>query len=433
MANPRPAAARHAAAGTQEIAVPQLKIGVVGAGPFANHFIPLYQAHPLVGEVRMAERMPERREAAIARHGLTATYEDFGDLLASDVDAIAVFTQRWTHTPFALAALRAGKHVFSAVPAAVTLEELEELVTTVRETGQLYMLGETSYYHAESVFCRKQLRRGLFGRFVYAEAGYHHDMEHGFYPPYQIANGPAWKQFASFPPMLYPTHSVGHMLGVTGERISKVTCFGQVDAHDDGIFRRDISYFDNDFSNEVALFQTASGAMCRATEFRRVTGGCPLEVYGTRGTYRDQRWHNHDRSSIDLREELTCAPLRKPEDWEEQRRQGAQDDFFAGVAPMHDYERLPASFNGLPNGHGGSHQFLADDFIRMCLRGQHPPLNVWTAARFCAPGIVAHESARRGGECLPVPDFGDPPADLALMDMEVEEGKDPPITVPPTP
>ena len=406
----------------------QVKIGVVGAGTFANHFIPLWQAHPLVAEVSFAERMPERREAAVERHGVKA-YAEFEELLASDVDAIAVFTQRWTHAPLALAALRAGKHVYSAVPAAVTLEDLEALIAAVQETGQLYMLGETSYYHAESVFCRKQFRRGLFGRFVYAESGYHHDMEHGFYPPYQVANGPSWKQFASFPPMLYPTHSVGHMLGVTGDRMAKVSCFGQVDQHEDGIFDRELSFFDNDYSNECGLFQTALGGMCRANEFRRVTAGCPLVVHGTRGAFRDRRWHNHDRTSVDLSALLANAPQKKPDDWEAQRKQGAQEDFFAGVAPMHDYERLPKQFDGLPNGHGGSHQFLADDFVKMCLRGAHGPLNVWTAARFCAPGIVAHQSALRGGECLDVPDFGMPPEGTVLMDIEVEEGKEPPDTI----
>jgi len=45
------------------------------------------------------------------------------------------FTQRWSHAPLAIRALKAGKHVYSAVPAAVTLEELDELVKTVEETG----------------------------------------------------------------------------------------------------------------------------------------------------------------------------------------------------------------------------------------------------------------------------------------------------------
>jgi len=86
-----------------------------------------------------------------------------------------------------------------------------------------------------------------------------------------------------------------------------------------------------------------------------------------------------------------------------------RNDFFSGVAPEHPIERLPKEFLGLPNGHLGSHQFLVLDFIEACLSGKPAPNNVWQAARYCLPGIVAHESAKREGERLPIPDFGDPP------------------------
>lgn len=380
-----------------------------------------------MAEVAFAERLRERREKTAADFRIARVYESFEELLASDVDAVGVFTQRWTHARFAIAALRAGKHVYSAVPAAVSLEELEELLATVRETGMTYMLGETHYYLPEAILCRKLFRQGAFGRFVYAQAGYLHDMEHGFYPPYQGANGPEWKRFASFPPMLYPTHSIGMMLGITGERVTRVACFGQVDRHEDGIFNRELSHFANDFSNESALLRTSDGGMIRANEFRRVSGNDPLSVYGTAATFRYPRWIRHDRTETDFVAEITCAKEARPDGWEAERREGAQEDFFSGTAPVHDVARLPREFVGKPNGHGGSHQFLADDFVRACRSGKFPVLNAWTAARFCAPGIVAHESARRDGETLVVPDFGSPPDDAAILDVEAEEGKPPPV------
>ena len=403
----------------------RIRIGILGAGPFANHFIPLFRAHPMVEDVCLAERMKARRGTTAEKFGLVTTFDDYEDLLKSDVDAIGVFSQRWTHAPQAIKAMRAGKHVFSAVPAAITLEELQELMATVKETGQLYMLGETSYYEGSTVFCRKQYRKGAFGRFVFAQSSYCHDMEHGFYPPYQIANGPEWKQFASFPPMLYPTHSVGQILGVTGGRMTQVSCLGQVDQHEDEIFSKELSFFNNDFSNETALFRSSEGGMCRANEFRRVTGGDPLGIQGTRAAFLNGRWHKHDRTVVDLTDKLRTAPHRLPDDWEEQKKQGAQEDFFCGVSAMHDSERLPPAFHGLPNGHGGSHQFLADDFVQMLACEQLPVLNIWTAARFCAPGIVAHQSALRDGEALPVPDFGEPPPSDKIMDLEKEVGKPP--------
>jgi predicted dehydrogenase len=181
-----------------------LHIGICGAGHFATSFIPLFQAHPLVEEVTLAEPIPERRAEQAERFGIRHTLPGLDELCASDVDAIAIFTQRWMHAPQALQALRAGKQVFSAVPPAVTLEDLTKLVKTVEETGLLYMLGETSYYYPSTLLCRQRFRRGEFGRFVYGEAEYYHDMSHGFYEAYQHSGGKEWKRDAGFPPCSIP-------------------------------------------------------------------------------------------------------------------------------------------------------------------------------------------------------------------------------------
>ncbi|HEV2123925.1 MAG TPA: Gfo/Idh/MocA family oxidoreductase, partial [Chloroflexota bacterium] len=69
-----------------------LKIGVCGAGLFANSFIPLFKAHPVVEEVCLAEVLPERREEQAARHGIRRTFASLDELCQSDVDAVALFT-----------------------------------------------------------------------------------------------------------------------------------------------------------------------------------------------------------------------------------------------------------------------------------------------------------------------------------------------------
>jgi len=69
----------------------------------------------------------------------------------------------------------------------------------------------------------------------------------------------------------------------------------------------------------------------------------------------------------------------------------------------------------LPNGHMGTHQFLVDDFVKAVHFEKLPPCNAWFAARCNVPGLVAHESALRGGVQMEVPDFGDPPSDWPLL------------------
>jgi hypothetical protein len=60
-------------------------------------------------------------------------------------------------------------------------------------------------------------------------------------------------------------------------------------------------------------------------------------------------------------------------------------------------------------GHGGSHAYLADEFVTACADARMPKINAWEAARYVAAGVMAHKSAVRGGELLKVPDWGNAP------------------------
>ena len=58
-----------------------------------------------------------------------------------------------------------------------------------------------------------------------------------------------------------------------------------------------------------------------------------------------------------------------------------------------------------PSGHGGSHVFLAAEFINALVEDREPVIDVYEALAMTVPGIVGHESARKGGERLKVPQF----------------------------
>jgi predicted dehydrogenase len=402
-----------------------VKVGILGAGGFARAFTPLFKAHPLVRAVSIAELIPGRRREEAALAGVTEAYGSLDELLGSDCDAVAIFTQRGLHAPQAIAALRAGKHVYSAVPAGTTVEELGELVETVGATGLTYMLGETSYYYPSTIFCREMWRQGKFGRFVYGEAEYMHDMSHGFYQAYQHSGGKNWLRTAGVPPMLYPTHTVSMIVSVTGARLTRVSCLGQVDQSGDGAFGRGLNPWDNEFSNETALFRTSDGGTARINELRRVGhwGGrsVRLSLFGTEGCYEEQPegdvWVNRSREVTPLNDLLRCVPVAEGDRKATgEPTDSTQHDFYSGMAPVHPTWRLPAELASRPSGHHGSHHFLVDDFVRACTTGSLPPNHVWAAARYNLPGIIAHESAKREGEVLPVPDLGDPPAGSARLE-----------------
>jgi predicted dehydrogenase len=381
-----------------------LTVGIVGVGAFARQFIPLFLAHPWVGGVVLCDLDAARLAEAARAYGVERTYLSLDAVCESDVDAVALITQNWLHAPQAIQTLRAGKHVYSAVPPGITQEEIATLVHTVEETGRIYMLGETSYYYPAVLYCRRRHASGDFGAIVYAEAEYFHDWDHGLYDVFRRRGGERWRETAGSPPMHYAAHSTSQIIAVTGAHMTHVSCQGFVDTHADGLYGPGTNRWDNPFSNQTALVRMSDGSSCRVNEFRRI--GHPevvrMSLFGTQAGFEENAtgavWLTKQGASQRLDDLL--APGTVPT---------AQGAYF-GLSRVHPAERLPAAFAGVPTGHQGSHAFLVDDFVRACVTRQTPPTNVWMAARYALPGIVAHESAMRGGELLPIPDYGDPPA-----------------------
>src|SRR5579871_4247119 len=111
----------------------KVRIGLVGGG-FARAFP--FAEHPDGVVAAIADPRPDRLAALRDRTKCDNTYATLEELLRDPtVEAVGLFTPAPLHAQHSIAALRAGKHVLSAVPAAMTLEECRELLDTVRSTG----------------------------------------------------------------------------------------------------------------------------------------------------------------------------------------------------------------------------------------------------------------------------------------------------------
>ena len=73
-----------------------------------------------------------------------------------------------------------------------------------------------------------------------------------------------------------------------------------------------------------------------------------------------------------------------------------------GVYDLDDKQHLSFTQGA---GHGGSHPHLAHEFISALLEDRDPFPNAVQSANYTCVGILAHESAMKGGERIPLPDF----------------------------
>ena len=242
----------------------RLRIAFIGCGGFARNFVPLFKMHPLVEKVYVCDLVAEKAAEFSRVFGVesVASFEEV--LKRRDIDSVAIFAQRHLHGPLVLNALSAGKNVYSAVPMASDVGECQAIVEKVKEKGLTYMMGETCYYYPSSMFCRYRYEAGFFGKFVYGEAQYHHDISHF------SAEFRADRRAAGVPPFFYPTHSTAMLLAAAHSYCTRVVAFGYEDTEGDGIFEKGVNQWDNVFSNSYSLMKLANGGTARINECRRI-------------------------------------------------------------------------------------------------------------------------------------------------------------------
>jgi hypothetical protein len=56
-------------------------------------------------------------------------------------------------------------------------------------------------------------------------------------------------------------------------------------------------------------------------------------------------------------------------------------------------------------GHEGSHAFLTHEFIDAVAHNRRPTVDVYEALAYTVPGIIAHQSALKGGQSMKIPQF----------------------------
>jgi len=291
--------------------------------------------------------------------------EEMVDKEGKNMDAVFITTDAPSHARLSIQALNRGYHVAVAVPAVFGEDQLalaEELFATVKKTGLVYALFETTAFRPQCFAMRNIYKAGGFGDMVYTEGEYFH-----FSPPGKpIDSYKGWR--IGLPPQYYPTHSNGFYTCVTHKAFTEVTCIGKPSIQP--AYQPGGNRYKNPYGSEIALFKTEEGGSARMAVAWDLKGysGEVGRCYGQLGCFRE-RYVGDNRLIKDAKLIRTALP--------------------------------PGVEN---NGHhGGSHPYLTDDFIRAILLKRNPCVDVATALNTTVSGIYAHMSAMKGGETLKIP------------------------------
>jgi predicted dehydrogenase len=334
--------------------------------------------------------------------------EDFRQLVArDDVDAVLICTPwRW-HVPMAVAAMRAGKHAFIEVPAAVTLEDCWQLVEVAEETQRHCMMMENCCYGRDELMLLRMCREGLFGELLHGEGAYLHDLRAQMKGISPGQGEGLWRipEHIGRNGNLYPTHGLGPVaqyLSINrGDRFERLVSFsspaaGLVDYAAKNLPadhpRRGMKFACGDLNTSIV--KTARGRTIlvqhdtsNATPYSRLN-----TIRGTRGNFvgYPSRIYLEGRSA-------------KPDQW---------DTDLASYYVEFDHplwKKVAEAAAKLPPGSAGGHggmDFVMRWRIVQCLREGLPlDQDVYDAAAWSVIGPLSEQSVAQGGAPIVVPDF----------------------------
>lgn len=307
-------------------------------------------------------------------------YERFEDFIQHDMDAVVLANYAHEHAPLAIAAMHAGKHVFSEVLPVQTMKEAVELVEAVEQTGMVYAYGENYCYMPAPYRMGRLYKEGKIGEFEYGECEYIHNCE-PVWPSITYGEKNHWRNlmYSTF----YCTHSLGPIIHATGLRPVKVTGFEST------IDERRLRVGSKGAEFGIEMVTLENGALVKS-------------IHG--GLYRDSIWYTMYGSKGRMecaREDANAGHIT--------RLYVNADDYDGEYAgrPVEDIDLWPTLDETVKCfGHGGSDYYTMFNFVEKLLGNKDADtIDVYEALDMFLPGMFAYRSILAGGIPMDIPNL----------------------------
>jgi predicted dehydrogenase len=149
----------------------QLKVGVIGVGGIAGTHFPGWKASPDAEVVALADLSEPTLNKVGAEQGITKLYTRWEDLVADpEIDIIDICTPNMYHTPQAVAAMEAGKHVICEKPLAPGPEGILKLIETRDRTGKMLMTAQHFRFQGSAIALKQEIDAGDLGNIYHARS-----------------------------------------------------------------------------------------------------------------------------------------------------------------------------------------------------------------------------------------------------------------------
>jgi predicted dehydrogenase len=263
--------------------------------------------------------------------------------------------------------------------------DCKRIVDAQKASGKQYMMMETTVYSREFLYIRQLYRDGELGKLQFFRSS--HQQEMAGWPAY-------WE---GFPPMWNATHAIAPTLALGGNEAELVSCFGS-GTIDERMHAQYGSPFAIEtvhvkFRNSDLVAEVTRSLFNTARQYRE-----SFDVYGSKKSF---EWTQIEGENHIIHTGEKPARVEVP-DFAHLLPAEIQKFTKAGVYNSKDKKHLSFTQGG---GHGGSHPHLVHELISALREGREPFPNARQSANITCSGILAHESAMKGGAAMWLPEW----------------------------
>ena len=268
-----------------------LHYGVIGCGVIG----PLH-AHALseIPKARLAGVCDIERplaEAVAAKHGGPFVTTDYRALLARpDIDAVCLCTPHYLHAEMAIAAARAGKHVFCEKPMAIAAADMDAMIAEADRAGKQLGICFQHRFDPVIVQLKAVLDEGKLGQLLMGSAQLRCLRDRQYYD--SAAWRGTWAQEGGGVLVNQAIHTIDLMVWLLGE-ITSVTGVCAT------LCSRDFIEVE-DTASAVVTFASGAQGTIAATTASHLGWQSRLELYGTAGSAEINNGPPHDFAALQI-------------------------------------------------------------------------------------------------------------------------------------
>ncbi|MCJ8008254.1 Gfo/Idh/MocA family protein [Lederbergia wuyishanensis] len=370
----------------------QLRIGIIGAGGRSS--IVEYWHKPegnsvVVGAADVSLQLLERFKKDVNKDGFITT--DYKELLKrDDIDAIAIFSPDFLHEEHAIAALRAGKHVYCEKPLAITPEGCDRILDEWKKSGKHLMIGFNMRYMSMYQTMKEIIDSGVIGEIK--AVWVRHFVGLGGYFYYHDWHGTAANTTSLL--LQKASHDFDVIHWLTGKYATKVSAFGSLD------------YYGGDKPNDLYCPDCELKDTCPDVSLHRLTQCAFREEIdvednnmvimelegGIKASYMQCHFtpdYSRNYTFIGTKGRIENDDVNDKV-YVKTRKSGS----------WHEMSDIVYEMKQMDGTHGGADPRICEDFVNLVLYNKQPLTTPFAGRMSVAVGCAATESIRNGGKVV---------------------------------